>query len=112
MDGPKPKFEHHDDRPPLEAGYINVTLPTQLPSMALGDLMGHTRRIPTREDRDEVQDIGPRLQQEGGRWQDFPKYRIDFIDEGEPEAIEDPEYEKQYEDPTRATLEPKIKDEP
>jgi hypothetical protein len=113
----RPIFEHHHGgESPLECGYLPVTLPTQFPSVALGDLMGHTRAVPTREDRDEVQDIGPRLLSDGvakvGDPQEYPKYKIDAFDEGVGEHIEDECYEEQYEDATREDHEAAIKDEP
>jgi len=112
----RPIFEHHEDRPVLEAGYVNVTLPTQYPSMALGDLMGHTRRVPTREDRDEVQDIGPRLLSDGdtpvGDPQSWPEYKITAYDEGEKETVQDECYEEQYEDASRGDKEEPIEAEP
>jgi hypothetical protein len=96
----KPRFEHQPGTDELREGYCVVTIPTQYPSVALGDLMMHTRRVATREDRDQVQDVGPRLKQDDIR-KNFPNFETTAYDADADDELRDPEYEAQYQDQTR-----------
>ena len=112
MKDEKPKFEHQPDAgDELRQGYCLQTIPTQYPSVGLSDLMGHTRRVATREDKDEVQDIGPRLKQDDIR-RHFPSTEITAYDLDCGEEIEDKQYDEQYEDPRRPHQAVKEKVEP
>lgn len=86
-------------------GFTEVTLPTQLPSQSLADIMGHRRREATRADCELVQDIGPRLQQNGGDNKDYSNYEIDYMDTpSKASALKaDVEYAEEYVDPKHET---------
>ena len=112
----KPVFDRKpigDDGLGLREGYLTVTLPTTMPSVALGDIMHHTRAVPSREDREEVQDVGPRLQSHQEQFNEsaHPDYQPGTDPLSEKERSEDPQYEAQYCDPTRGGDE-KVTEEP
>src|SRR5262249_50992687 len=110
-----PKFDHTPDEGGLRVGYTECTLPTEYPSVALGDLMMHTRRRTSRRDRDQVQDIGPRLQQNGGDYKQFPEYPEHIegaLREPSKNIVADPQCDAKHDAPTREPPERSMKHEP